>query len=328
MHDLVRELTQVEAPQPRLTRLPLDEGALIVALAPRSEALLWVAKTAYGPAACRRLRAEAWALERLAQQALLLNLPRLLAWRESTEGGVTQGCLVQTALPGRRRTCAWNPRRPWAELPAAVGAAADWLRRFQDLVDAGVLRRRRNTLAELSAEDASDAAASRIGGEYAQLLTALPRSVACSAGARATPVHGDFWMGNLLWQPAGRIGVVDWSGLSVGSAIEDVLTFMANLPCVSSRGRCSRLESWQALWFSPGRPRQLLRACAAAAGYSDSDARCAFYLFLAKRMRWELGLGLQTRSADDRGEAAREWTAIVAWLAERRFPDPFTPMPA
>jgi hypothetical protein len=326
MHELLRDLTQTET-RPILTRLPLDDGALIAAFAAGEQRLLWVAKTAQGESACRRLAAEARALRQLAPWAATLNVPHLLAWREYPGSCEPQACLVQSAVAGKRRSCWWNLRRPWAKLPSAVTVAANWISRFQRMVNISALGFGPTTLAELAEDEQPWPGQRRTEGEYASLLAAVPAMGAPAPGLPTVAVHGDFWIGNLLWQAPWRIGVVDWNGLSAGSAIDDLLAFLANLPCRSGRRRCSRLAGWQALWFSPGRPRDLLRAFAADAGYREAEARSAFYLFLRRRMRWELGYGLQRRDHRDKHQAAREWEALITWLAEHRFPDPFTPMP-
>ncbi len=328
MHELVRDLLPAPALAPRLVRLPLDDGALIAAFAPRAEAPLWVAKTAYGAAACLRLRAEAEALGRLVALAHTLNLPRRLAWRECGDGPEISACLVQSTVAGTRRLWCLSSARPWARLPPLLEAAADWLRRFQRLAQVDALGLAPLRLGELAEQTwlclLNDR---RLHPEWRPLLEALPALPRVAPHLPTTATHGDFWVGNLLWQPPWRVGVVDWSGLSAGSALDDLLTFTSNPPRRPAEPARPRLACWQAMWFSPGRPREFLRSWARDAGYSEGDARSAFYIFLFRRMRWELGLGLQTRSRDDRLQAAREWLAIVHWLAEHRFPDPFTPMP-
>ncbi|HUX67643.1 MAG TPA: phosphotransferase [Terriglobales bacterium] len=343
MHELILEMVQMAPAPVALSRLPLDDGALVVGFAvggdrrQRAQAPpLWVGKTGYGSRGCRRLRAEAQALGQLEGLAGTLPVPRLLGWRESEVRGEAVACLVQSGMAGTPMEGA-GPRG-WGSrgLPAALLAAGDWLRRFQRLADAQRLAGPRRGLTELAAEACARAENEAEGhAELAPLLTALSPVVAHAAaraepGAASVPMHGDFWAENILAVRPVRslhdMSVIDWSGLGAGSALDDLLTFTANLS--DGAARRERLGRWQELFFAPGRVRDYLRDWAAAAGYGDRTARLAFYLFLLRRLVWELGLGLQTRSAGERAQARAEWSEVLAWLAQRRYPDPFLPMPS
>ena len=344
MHELIMDFLQVSAAPVELSRLPLDDGALVVGFETggrgrrqAQSAPLWVAKTAYGPRGCRRLRAEAQALGQLAALAGTLQVPRLLGWRESEVGGEAAACLIQSGMPGSPVRCNWLKRRTWTGLPTALLAAGDWLQRFQRLADRHRLAGPRRGLTELAAEAGARAQAeAEDHTELAALLLALPPVVAEAAAqaepqAASLPIHGDYWAGNILAvapNPSFHgLSVIDWSGLGAGSALDDILTWVGNQGGGRVGRSAGRLARWQALYFSSAPVRGYLREWAAAAGYADRTARLAFYLFLQRRLSWELGLGLQTRGAGERARARAEWGEVLGWLARRRYPDPFLPMP-
>lgn len=327
MHELVLELTRRAPPGATLARLHLDQGALLACFergqaagtAPR-----WIAKIASHDEADGRLAAEARALKSMEPWAEELGVPRVVAWRPAEAPG--HGCLIQTGLSGRHPQLALRRGRPWAALPEPLLACGAWLEKFQQRVPAPLS----GTLAGL-ARDAIRQCEGDVARHTAEapLLRRVHRLLAGSAeyaagAAEALPmvaVHGDFWAGNLLRQRTGRLGVVDWPGFGAGSALQDLLT------CLSWIEPARRFEGWMAAFFTAGSARDWLRARARTAGYSDSCARLAFFHFLQTRMRWELGLGLQHRDRGEVAAAERFWSEALDWLEERRYPDPFTPLP-
>ena len=332
MHELILELVRDSREPYALARFPLDDGAMVALFSagrPR-----WIAKTADRPAGVRRLRAEARGLGQIEPDANALGVPRLLGWNETPDGDFDAvACLVQSAVPGGHEHLAWNRRDGLAPLPATTLAAGDWIRRFQTRVAPP----RALTLGELTDQICGLAAADRRSHpEYAPLLDGLLAVIdRLAARARCEPpavaVHGDFWAGNILVErPRGRaplLHVVDWSGFDAGTALDDILTWMAQLRLAGIPPAAPRLERWIRVFFTPGRAREYLRDWKVEAGYSEADARLAFYLHLIRRMSWELGLGLQSRSQFERGRARREWEQVLDWLVQYRYPDPFTPVP-
>lgn len=328
MHELVLELLR-DQPQPgALARFPLDDGALVCAFRgpgrPR-----WIAKTAEGEAGIQRLRAEAAALGQMEAHADVLGIPRLLGWEDGTDSPDGNACLVQSGVAGEPALGTVALRRPWAPLPEETRQAAAWLDQFQQLVPPP----RAATLGELEQELRSQIEQDcLLDPEHRPLLLPLLKALPPSPepGRAAVAMHGDFWAGNVLlearagWPLAVR--VIDWSGFGAGTALVDLLTWMAQLGENRTR-RMERLARWQALLFAPGTVRDFLRGWSANRHYGADLARWAFYMFLLHRLRWELGLALQTRDAAERAQAQRDWAAIIAWLVQHRYPDPFTPLP-
>lgn len=328
MHELILELVRDQPTPAALARFPLDDGALVCAFRD-AERPRWVAKTAFGATGIRRLQAEAQALGYLEPWAERLGLPRLLGWDDGADAADGSACLAQTGLDGTPARGAAALSRPWAPLPEETREIAEWLLRFQTSV------RPRTAVALGELDRAARAqmprdcqAAPPYAALLLPLLAALPPLVEPNRPAEAA--HGDFWAGNVLFDAHARqlpqVRVIDWSGFGPATALDDLLTWTAHLGA-RRYARLGRLGRWQALFFSPGTIREYLRAFAARRAYGEALARWAFYLFLIRRLRWELGLDLQTRNDTERAAAQAEWTEIVAWLQQRRYPDPFTPMP-
>lgn len=328
MHDLVLEQTRHSPPGFTLSRLHLDQGALLACFEPgkaAGAAPLWIAKLAASSEAERRLTAEAQALRHLEPWADTLGAPRLLAWRPADSGG--HACLIQTGLGGKHPHLALRRRRPWAPLPPPLLECGTWLDGFQRLVPAprpgSLASLVQGAMSQCDAEISCHASKASLLLGLRRLFPALLAHAADSAAALpVVALHGDFWAGNMLQRlPNGAMAVVDWSGFDRGSALQDLLT------CLSWIEPVRRLAGWLAAFFTPGRARDWLRERARAAGYSDCSARLAFYHFLLTRMSWELGLRLQYRSRAEITAAERFWSEALSWLAQHNFPDPFTPLP-
>ncbi|MGH9412295.1 MAG: phosphotransferase [Terriglobales bacterium] len=309
MHDLVLARLQTK-PTPVLAQLPLDGGSLLAAFAPQPRgSMLWLAKTAYGASACLRLQAEANALTLLAPVAATLQLPQLLAFSAAGEGQSASACLLQTALPGRPLRCRW-------------------LQLFQDCT--ANLPLPRPSLADLGAAVARDTRLALQRQPQLQPLLAwvLDCFAAPGPACPAVAIHGDFWFGNVMWNSRPpSLGVIDWSSFGVGSALDDLLTWMTHLPAGRSGRYRAHVEVWPAVLLASGSPRQMLCDWARRASYDAATARYAFYLFLARRLLWELGFGLQQRDADECARAQRDWSAVLAWLTAHGFPDPVSSQP-
>ena len=63
------------------------------------------------------------------------------------------------------------------------------------------------------------------GGRGPRLL-ALPAGNGAFDGVTRSPCHGDLWPDNVLVGAVGRPWVLDWDGLAVGDAAEDLATLV------------------------------------------------------------------------------------------------------
>lgn len=323
MHELVRESVAAVGKPHVLARWPCDDGALL-ALFSDSPTPCWLARTAIGPRACARLRAEARALRHLEPWAEVLAIPRLLAWSDETTGdGGAQCCLIQSGLPGsplpRRRTVLDIERGP---LPDWLQMALAWLEGAQQRVTVAAWLRAPSSGAGYGGREA--AAAATMDAELQAWCEELRRFAASDVGPRAVASHGDFWSGNLLFQPhrPGWVGVVDWCGLDARSPLHDVCTLLTRVPWRSGHAGPASGGALGAL-LHPGPARDCLRAWASRCGLDEATARTHFYAYLLERMRWEFGYDLQTRTAAECSQARVEWRPAIAALRARHWPDPF-----
>lgn len=291
-----------------LMRIPMDEGALVLAFRHSHPHPEWVAKRASGERSRERLRVEKQVLEQLQPWQAQLRVPALLDWDDDGE----ECCLLQTGVAGQIDALTLPAA---GRLPPRFRIAAQWLESFQNLAQPLVsIHLRELTRQWLDEVAAAPDSFSAPLWEQVRILTApaLP----------AMPVHGDFWDGNLLFD-GNRLSVVDWSGFGSGTPLQDLLTLLFRAP-VTRRGRL--LASWDAFvytFFTPSPARALLVDWAARRGLGVEGARFCFYLFLAHRLRWELGFCLQQRSEEEQSSSHHFWQPILSWLADRHYPDPF-----
>lgn len=146
---------------------------------------------------------------------------------------------VMTALPGRPMSTVYaarrHTRRP-ENVARDFGAAGTWLAELQRItarehasleLDDGVVAR----LCERFADDPElDADVERLAAIHARLrVNRVPR----------TTVHGDFWLGNILFSGERISGVVDWEAASAsGEPVRDLVRF-ANMYALYL-DRCTR----------------------------------------------------------------------------------------
>jgi hypothetical protein len=199
-------------------------------------------------------------------------------------------------------------------LPAELLTAAEWLHQFQRLVATPA----ETDLQEIAFTWARDAEARP--DSWSELLWKQARS--SRKPVPAVAAHGDFWPGNLLFE-RDRISVLDWNNFHTGNPLDDLLTLLMTT-LRKERGRyLDRMGCFLRTFFAPGPALDLLRTWAIRRQLHPLEARFCFYLFLARRLRWELGFGLQSRSSKTIAQSQAFWRPALAWLAAHHFPDPF-----
>lgn len=307
MHEVVRRNWVGCGHDLRLMRSPTDDGVMLFAFRCGHAHPIWVAKRGAGQRGRLRMLGEKRALEWILPWHLPLRAPALLDSLE-TPGEVW---VVQSGLRGVHRSVSTGSS---GKLPAEILIAAEWLHRFQSMASAPVAA----DLRDLACSWARDAEARP--DDWSGPLWQQVRSSHRSIPAVAT--HGDYWLGNFLFDQ-GRISVLDWNNFHSGNPLDDLLTLLMTTPRRRGYRYLDRMACFLQTFFSPGPARDLLHAWTQWNGLSAREARFCFYLFLVRRLRWEFGFGLQSRSQKTVGQAQRFWTSALTWLAEHDFPDPF-----
>lgn len=312
MHSLIRQQWQTDGANTVLARFRFHECGLVFAFRRDVAGPLWVAKRVESELGRRRLRNEWQALETLAPWQEMLRIPRVLAWKEDER----DACLILAGLPGCSR---YPALRKGSAVDAHFGLAQNWLREFHRLVPApggvDLPRLQQSCLQELNELPQRERRSHGLWAKFEQIV----------APARpAVPVHNDFWWGNLLFE-GGRVSVVDWDGFRAGTPLDDLLTLLLKTPAFRGWSRLSAAEAFHWMFFEKSSVHRLLQGWVSEYGLSAGDAEFCFYSFLVRRLHWELGMSLQPRGERDRRSAQVEWSAILGWLAEHSYPNPFAP---
>jgi aminoglycoside phosphotransferase len=238
-----------------------------------------VAKVATSAVASETLRREAEALDRLGTTSDSLGIPRLLLAEQAPCGSYL---LVQSGVPGS----------PLVDHVAAddqpvlsrqIAVADRWLGGFQRAVRSPV------PLCESLypwISQCRDALMTPTPAEEA-LLDAARDALDLLAIRPSTPVHGDFWSGNVLVDGK-RISVIDWDRFHFGTPIEDLFNFLSG---ASFRAFPDPDRSARTLWepfFGGSRLAQLgarvTRAALDRHGLGAGLIRELFTLFLVTRL--------------------------------------------
>lgn len=304
MHDCVRRWHALTGG--KLLRLVTGTQMTLIACFSERSTPLWLAKLSRHEASHALLRQEHAALQYLRPWAARLGIPECWDWAETRQGL----CLLQQGLAGEVPG-GFRPEEP------ILRQALDWLQRFQRIVPPI----KPATFSELILRDWKRSLQDPDPfGLAHRLLDWLRHQPAPALPACAS--HGDFWHGNLLFAP-GKIHVVDWPCMATRPPLDDLLTLLLKAetrPSLSGRGD---LDSFLKVWHEPW-----IVACwrqrIAQLDWTPAAARLGFYLYLARRIRWESGLEGQFRSPAERLATNMRWSAIVHWLAQRRFPAPFS----
>lgn len=309
MHTLIRQQLSGEGRKTVLARFRHVECGMVMAFRPDVSGPVWVAKRVTSDRGRLRLRKERRALEYLEPWRQVLRTPRILAWSEDEAGA----CLILAGFSGCSRF-PWLWRRGMVDGKLAI--VQQWLRQFQQLVP--------------SPEPVD---LPKLQQCWLQALRELPQRERRSVGlwakfeqtiAPARPavaVHNDFWWGNLLFE-GGRMGVVDWDGFQAGTPLDDLLTLLFKTPVGRGWNMLNPREAFCATFFEASPARRLVQNWAAECGLSAAEVDFCFYSFLVRRLHWELGMSLQPRPEPERTAALLQWSAILSWLAERRYPSP------
>lgn len=310
MHSLIRKQWKANEEATVLARFRFHECGLVLAFRRDAAGPLWVAKRVESEPGRLRLRNERQALESLFPWCEVLRVPQVLAWSEDE----SDACLILSGLPGYSR---FPSLRKGAAVDAHFGIAQNWLRQFHRLVpapdDGDLSTLHRRCLQELSELPKRERRSCGLWAKYEQIV---------APSRPAVPVHNDFWWGNLLFD-GGRIGVVDWDGFRAGTPLDDLLTLFLKTPVLRGWTRLSASAAFQWMFFEPSPAHRLLQSWAEEYNLSASDGEFCFYSFLVRRLHWELGMSLQPRGDMDRRSAQVEWSAILGWLADQRYPNPF-----
>lgn len=307
MHDVVRRNCMGCGPGLQLMRYPTDDGLMIFAFRRGRVHPVWVAKKGAGRRGRLRMQGEKRALAWILPWHRPLRTPELLDSMETA----AEIWVVQSGLHGEHRSVSIGAS---GVLPAELSTAAEWLYQFQRLVATPA----ETDLQEIAFTWARNAEARPDG--WSDLLWKQVR--AASRPVPAVAVHGDFWPGNLLFE-RDRMSVLDWNNFHAGNPLDDLLTLLMTT-LHTERGRyLDRMSCFLRTFFAPDPTLELLRAWALRSQIEPLEGRFCFYLFLARRLRWELGFGLQSRSSKSIAQSQTFWKPALAWLAAHNFPDPF-----
>ncbi len=307
MHEVVRRNCKGYGTGLQLMRHPMDDGMVLFAFRNGEEYPIWIAKRGEGAVSRRRIDGEKRALEWISPWHARLGVPLLLDAMETPE----EIWLVHGGLRGKQRFLHLGSPQ---QLPAEVLTAADWLHQMQDTVAAPATA----DLQAIACAWADDADARPDGGGEALWQQVRSNSRLMPAAA----AHGNFWVGNLLFE-RDHIRVIDWTDFHAGNPLDDLLTLLMTTPRKYRGRHLDRMDCFLSAFFMRGAALHMLWAWSQRRGLSAREARFCFYLFLARRLRWELGFGLQSRSQASIAQAQQFWRPALNWLAERNFPDPF-----
>jgi len=212
-----------------------------------------VAKAQFARRDALSLRIETQTLEQMRAflpPALQPTLPRVLRFHESARGEL----LVTSMLPGRSAYVAMRSSfAPSRLVDAHFDAAARWLAEFHDAT--------RTTATSIVAS------------------VAVPHSA----------VHGDFWPRNVLHDPSGAIGVVDWEHfLPAASPFIDLFHYPLAYGAAYFR-RASKEEAFRKTFHANNRVsravQRYLREYAKRAGLPENVLDPAFRIFVQTQGR-------------------------------------------
>lgn len=300
----------LDAPGTRTITLAMskdhDAKVSVLVLRPGEAAPALAAKIATTPAAESAVEREGRLLvelRRLGLRSVIGTVPRFVEMRQH-EGHLA---LVASAVPGVPLTRMYNSWRHTSRERAVAtdfSLAADWLSRLQEAsastptpVDllAGAAER-------ITARTADQPASRRLLAAQVAETVAEQHARLARFSTPRTVVHGDFWFGNILVDPArGTVtGVVDWEqGAARGEPLRDLGRFVVSYSLYLDR-------------HTPrGRPvpgHRGLRADHASAGLRYAVTRHGWYPALVRRF---LAAGLRRLGLPESAWYQLAWAAIA-----------------
>lgn len=266
-----------------------DAGVLLFLLAGERGDLV-VVKLATGPEACASLDGEAFALTALTCETSLRGLRQLLPRIELNGWLSAKRCLVTSGLPGQPASESDSSLTERALMRAASVASA--------------LHEQTAETREVSADDIerwSDVAFMRLAaldsGRLRPALIHLRRELytgLCGRRARLSWVHGDYWLGNVLVEPAaGEVrvtGIVDWD-LAEPTALgaTDVLHLLLTARAVAKKHEIGNVISRHLLDPRWSRAERRILAAGEVWFEDPSEERAAVLLTWLRHLSGNLG---------------------------------------
>lgn len=206
--DLIRALTQIDSSYKFESARRLSGRALLI-----------VVNTGDG-ATDRLIALSHSAADRMRNPGIARDEFRLLAALRGAGMAVAQPLhlaldhappyFIAARIPGRPRYCAEDQPAFCKRLAALLSEihAVDL-----DAVDLSYLPRQSERLAEYL----------KGTGPADERIRVAMRAVACSVRPNASALlHGDFWLGNLLWQDDALSGIIDWEDAMLGDPLGDL----------------------------------------------------------------------------------------------------------
>lgn len=253
---------------------------------------------------------EADALTRLRPFSDSLGVPRLL---HQEDGPGVRRLLIQSGVRGCPLADQVSPDDR-ALLSRQVRIVDRWLEQFQ-CVDSGVAI---GDSFEPWLSRCWEGSQTATSGEEAILIDEARVALERIGRRPATPVHGDFWAGNILVEGQ-RVSVIDWDRFHFGTPTEDIFNFLS---AASYRNCPDAVASASLLWD----------AFFGNSALSEIGACITNQILLRHRLDTDLirplfTLFLATRLVTGGFVHDQAWQILTSCWVRSGFPRPFSPRP-